>query len=288
MTMNMDLWHGTMVNKMKRNFKILLLAFFIFILGMNLTNNVAFADNHFVYDNAHVINDSSEKLIQNINKNRLTKFDGHPTVSIITIKTLPKSQTLDSYALKMFNKYHLGHKGYNNGVLFVIVTRDHKLRMQLGSGIKHTISNTDLPKIFTSDVKNDFKVDDFSSGSVALVNNTYTYLNDRTQNNSKKQSTPVLFYVILIIIILIIVGLVITIIKSAQDLRDPDTSKAAKAKILLIGSAAALVAIIGLIITIFHFITKNSPDDSAYDNTDFGGDGGFSDDDSDSGSDDSW
>ena len=112
----------------KAIFSLLLLLGSLFFL----TSTVK-ADNKDVQDNAHVLNTKTQNYIEKINEDNLSKIKGHPQIVVITQKHL-NGEDLDQRAQDLFDKYKFGHKGYDNGILFLIITSDHKMRMQTGYG----------------------------------------------------------------------------------------------------------------------------------------------------------
>ena len=126
------------------------------------------ADNHDVRDDAGVLNQQTEKYIKSVNDNQMAKIKGHPQIAVMTVKTT-KDEPIEDYAQEMFDKYKFGTKGYDNGVLLLIATQDHKVRMQTGYGIESVLPDAYIDDLVSDRVKADFKKNDFSAGTRTMV-----------------------------------------------------------------------------------------------------------------------
>lgn len=99
------------------------MAIFVFILNLILfirPVNAAEHESSNVFDQAGIMDQKSIKAIDRINTNDLAKIKGHPQIAVITVD---KTNNIEKYAQDQFDKYHFGHKGYNNGVLVVLAIK---------------------------------------------------------------------------------------------------------------------------------------------------------------------
>ena len=141
------------------------------------------ADTQNVQDNANVLSAKTERYIDKVNNDDMAKIKGHPQIAVITEKHVSsKYDDIEDQAQALFNKYKFGRSGYDNGVLFLIATKDHKFRMQTGYGIESVLPDAYLYKLLTPDVKKDFKQNDFNAGVTTVVKRTSSKI-VRDQNN---------------------------------------------------------------------------------------------------------
>lgn len=141
------------------------------------------ADTQNVQDNANVLSAKTERYIDKVNNDDMAKIKGHPQIAVITEKHVSsKYDDIEDQAQALFNKYKFGRSGYDNGVLFLIATKDHKFRMQTGYGIESVLPDAYLYKLLTPDVKKDFKKNDFNTGVTTVVKRTSSKI-VRDQNN---------------------------------------------------------------------------------------------------------
>ena len=61
----------------------------------------------------------------------------------IVVLTVPSIQpdSIEDYAVKVFEDWKLGQKDKNNGVLVVVVPQDRKVRLEVGYGLEPTLTD---------------------------------------------------------------------------------------------------------------------------------------------------
>ena len=156
------------VNQYHKNIQQLAITFLIAIISIICLTVPVSANNHDVRDDAGVLNQQTENYIKSINDNQMAKIKGHPQITVMTIKTTD-GEPIEDYAQTIFDKYHFGTKGYDNGVLLLIATKDHKVRMQTGYGIENVLPDAYVDELVSDKVKADFRKNDFSTGTRAMV-----------------------------------------------------------------------------------------------------------------------
>ena len=125
------------------------------------------ADNHDVMDDAGVLSQQTEKYIYDVNEHHMAKIKGHPQIAVITKKSIDNS--IEDEAQQLFNKYEIGTKGYDNGVLLLIDVGGHHVRMQTGYGIESAVPDDFVNQLMNSKVRADFRSDDYSSGTKKMI-----------------------------------------------------------------------------------------------------------------------
>ena len=84
-------------------------------------------------------------------------------IAIITIDTT-KPLDIETYAVKLFEKWGIGQKGKDNGVLLLIAMEDRAMRIEVGYGLEGAIPDA-LAKIIIEDyIVPSFKKGDFNTG----------------------------------------------------------------------------------------------------------------------------
>jgi len=117
-----------------------------------------------VVDNAHVLSpqvqaDLTAKL------KALEQKNGDQLVVV----TLPSLQGLEieDYGYQLGRAWGIGHKGKNNGVLFIIAPSEHKVRIEVGYGLEPELTDALSSVILQSAVLPKFRTGDVSGGVVA-------------------------------------------------------------------------------------------------------------------------
>lgn len=149
----------------------LALLFMLLVAFLSLAQPVK-ADNQDVLDKAGVIDLETQAKIKEINDTKLHKIKGHPQIAVVTNKSLDDtdSMDIDDYGQKLFDKYHFGTKGYDNGILVIILVKDHKIRIQTGYGAESAVPDLFCNKVIADkEVQSDFKNSNYSGGIEKMV-----------------------------------------------------------------------------------------------------------------------
>ena len=181
------------------------------------------ADTQNVQDNANVLSAKTERYIDKVNNDDMAKIKGRPQIAVITEKHVSsKYDDIEDQAQALFNKYKFGRSGYDNGVLFLIATKDHKFRMQTGYGIESVLPDAYLYKLLTPDVKKDFKQNDFNAGVTTVVKRTSSKIvrdqkNLRSANRVEQHhKNEIWLFIIFGIFIIGFAGIIFAIILSDE------------------------------------------------------------------------
>lgn len=152
----------------RQNIRQLATVVLIAIISIICLTVHASADNHDVRDDAGVLSQQTEEYIKSVNDKQMAKIKGHPQIAVMTVKTTG-DEPIEDYAQNIFDKYHFGTKGYDNGVLLLIATKDHKVRMQTGYGIEGVLPDAYVDDLVSDRVKADFRKGNFSAGTRKMV-----------------------------------------------------------------------------------------------------------------------
>ncbi len=115
----------------------------------------------YVNDFAHVLSSKT--------KNRLNKLAVEleqktgVEVAVVTIKTLNGNDIFD-YSMNLFQKWGIGKKGKDNGVLFLVDTGERKLRINTGYGVEGILPDGLLGRIRDQYIVPYFKKGDYDDG----------------------------------------------------------------------------------------------------------------------------
>ena len=84
----------------------------------------------------------------------------------VVVLTTPsvEGESIEEYALKVFNTWKLGQKGKDNGVLVVIVPRERRMRIEVGYGLEGTLTDAAASRVIRDVMAPRFKAGDFNGG----------------------------------------------------------------------------------------------------------------------------
>ena len=121
----------------------------------------------YVNDFANVIDAKSRDRLNEL----CTALDqnAHAQAAIVTIESL-RGAPIEHYATSLFNKWGIGHKNDNRGILILLALSDHKSRIEIGRGFEGLFPDERVAKI-VADMVPDLKQRHYSQ---ALLRSTRT------------------------------------------------------------------------------------------------------------------
>jgi uncharacterized protein len=157
---------------------------------------------------ADAIKSLTDKL-ENINKTDSTQ------IAVVTIPTL-NGEAIEDYSIKMAHDNGIGQKGKDNGVLFLVSVKDHKMRIEVGYGLEGQLTDAMSGRILDG-VKPYFKKNDFNGGVNYAVDNIVKVVKGEYKTDTNASDAGVLKFLKIIAIIIVIVIVIIIIIAIFSD-----------------------------------------------------------------------
>lgn len=90
-------------------------------------------------------------------------------IAILIISSLD-GDVLEDYSLRVAEKWQLGSKKNDNGVLLLIAVDDHKMRIEVGQGLEGVLTDAHSNRIIRNEMAPDFRRGDYDAGVKAAVN----------------------------------------------------------------------------------------------------------------------
>ena len=116
--------------------KTVLCALILILLSLNVVAQQFPQPKGYVNDFANVIPPSQEQQINRICLELKQKTGAQ--IADVTIQTLGDNY-IEDYAVRLFEKWGIGEKGKDNGVLVLNAIRERKIRIEVGYGIEGII-----------------------------------------------------------------------------------------------------------------------------------------------------
>ena len=103
------------------------------------------APTGYVNDFAGVLSQSTKYNLENL----CTQVDrqAHAQIAVVTIKTLDNDQPIDEFATALEEKWKVGRKGTDRGVLMVVVMNPRKYRIEVGYGLEGILNDAKVGDI---------------------------------------------------------------------------------------------------------------------------------------------
>ncbi len=120
-----------------------------------------------VHDEAHVL---SQEKIDQLEK-QLAHYEDSTSnqLAILIINTLD-GETIEDYSIRVAEKWKLGQKDKDNGVLLLIAVDDHKMRIEVGMGLEGVLTDALCNRIIRNEMAPAFRRADFDGGVAAAIN----------------------------------------------------------------------------------------------------------------------
>ncbi|MBM3205764.1 TPM domain-containing protein [Candidatus Shapirobacteria bacterium] len=138
---------------------------------------------------------------------RLSQFEQESTVEIavVTITSLGEN-SIEDYAVRLFEDWQIGKKGKDNGVLLLIALEERELRIEVGYGLEPVLTDSKAGRIIRETITPEFKKGNFEKGILDGVEEIIGNLKGETEAN--KDSLPQFrfdsgpFWILFVILIL--------------------------------------------------------------------------------------
>lgn len=117
----------------------------------------------YLNDFAHVLSPAQANSLDST----LRDFEKRTTneIAVVTIDSLPSdTSTIESYSLQLANKWGVGKKGKDNGLLFLFVIKQRKMRMEVGAGLEELFTDVKCRTVMDEYIKPEFKKGNYYEG----------------------------------------------------------------------------------------------------------------------------
>src|SRR5882762_10177369 len=119
-----------------------------------------------VHDEAKVLSQSTIDQLEV----QLKKYEDSTTnqVAVLIISSLA-GEVLEDYSMRVVEKWKLGTKKNDNGALLLIVTDDHKMRIEVGHGLEGVLTDAQSNRIIRNEMAPNFRRGDYDTGVTAAI-----------------------------------------------------------------------------------------------------------------------
>jgi len=88
---------------------------------------------------------------------------------VVLVVPTTQPEPIESYALRVAEKWKIGRKGQDNGALLVVARNDRKIRIEVGYGLEGTLTDVTSSRIIREDIAPRFREDRYAAGIDAGV-----------------------------------------------------------------------------------------------------------------------
>src|ERR1700733_4191655 len=133
------------MNYLSRWLAIVLLTFAPSLVVTAESVNTLPAPTGYINDFAGVLSPSTKYSLENL----CTQVDrqAHAQIAVVTIKTLDNDQSIEEFATALEDKWKVGPKGTDRGVLMVLVMTPRRGRIEVGYGLEGILNDAKVGDI---------------------------------------------------------------------------------------------------------------------------------------------
>jgi uncharacterized protein len=133
---------------------------FVAVAGLACAADVPYLTGR-VVDDAELLAAGTSERIGSILKEHEARTGNQ--IAVLTVSTLD-GDSIEEFALRVFNTWKLGQKNKDNRVLLVVVPRERKIRIEIGYGLEGTLTDVAASRIIRNVMAPSFKAGDFNVG----------------------------------------------------------------------------------------------------------------------------
>lgn len=109
-------------------------------------------------------------------------------IAVLIISSL-EGETIEEYSLRVAEKWKLGQKDKDNGVLLLVAVDDHKMRIEVGSGLEGVLTDALSSRIIRNEMAPAFRRADFDTGVTAGIDGIIAAIGGEYTANDSSEIT---------------------------------------------------------------------------------------------------
>ncbi|MCX7965400.1 MAG: TPM domain-containing protein [Syntrophorhabdaceae bacterium] len=196
----------------KKTYKISLILFPLFILLITFRCYCLDVPplTGYVNDYARMMSPSVKATLEK----ELRHFEEAESTQIV-ILTIPSlgGEVLEEFSIKVADKWKIGHKGKDNGVIILVAKEERKIRIEVGKGLEGILTDLIAGRIIDMVIKPRFKRGDFDGGFVSGIHAIMDAVKGEFKGETKKSvpyhrrdTSPLWTLVIFLGVIIFVIG----------------------------------------------------------------------------------
>lgn len=164
----------------------------------------------YVNDYANMISPEMERKLERA----LRSFDlsDSTQIAILTLDSL-EGDSLEGFSIRTVDKWKIGQKSKDNGVLLLVFKKDRKTRIEVGQGLEGVLTDLLSGRIIDGVISPAFKAgqfdEGFANGVIAIINATrgeFKGAGRLHRSRSRDQAPPVFSYLFLAMLMVAFLG----------------------------------------------------------------------------------
>jgi uncharacterized protein len=127
-------------------------------------------------------------------------------IAVVTVNSLA-GNSLEDYAVRLFEDWKIGKKGQDNGLLLLIAKEERQIRIEVGYGLEPIITDGRAGRIIREQMRDPFRKEDYDQGVKLAIDKIkeYIYSGEPPSNIEETRNDLAIFIPFFIIAFLIFV-----------------------------------------------------------------------------------
>lgn len=142
----------------------------------------------FISDFAKVLTDAEKQRITEIAENLEKSTTAE--LAVVTVTTV-KPFTIEEYSVRLFEKWGIGKKAQDNGVLLVVAVEDREMKIEVGYGLEGILPDGLCGEIIRNSIIPEFKNGNYGSGITAGAEAIAGIVGGKTEYKPEKPAEEV-------------------------------------------------------------------------------------------------
>lgn len=117
-----------------------LMALFFFPQTINAAPTFPAATSNYYVDDAKILSSTTEQFIQSVNNNYQQTTE-KPQIAVAAVKNM-QGLTREDYANQLFEKWQIGNKKLDNGVLILFSLEERQIWIEVGYGLEGALTDS--------------------------------------------------------------------------------------------------------------------------------------------------
>ena len=133
-------------------------------------------------------------------------------IAVLTIPSL-EGESLEDYSIRVAEKWQIGQKGKDSGVILIIAAQDRKLRIEVGYGLEDRITDAQSSRIIRSVIAPQFKRQEYGKGVLlgiksfaGLALQDESLINEAVKESDRQDDGSIPLPLIIFLIIIFLLG----------------------------------------------------------------------------------
>ncbi len=144
-------------------------------------------------------------------------------IAILIIESL-EGEVIEEYSLRVAEKWQLGTKTKDNGVLLLIAINDHKMRIEVGHGLEGVLTDAQSNRIIRNEMAPNFRRDDYDAGVNAAVDAMIKAIGGEYAADGEDESGGMDTWLIILIVVIFLIPLIYTFYKEFKGISTSGSS----------------------------------------------------------------